>query len=70
MGDAEFPDDDGVLDIGTAVMVRTRYLGSWATGFEVAELLHDGYRLRRVSDGTLLAQEVDFEAVRPEVDGL
>ena len=70
MSDGDLRDPASPLDVGTVVMVRTRYLGSWVTGFEVAELLHDGYRLRRLSDGTLLAHEVDFESVRPEVDGL
>jgi len=52
------------VPVGTAVMVRTRYLGSWAKGFEVAELLDNGYRLRRLSDGSLLRGAVAFEDVQ------
>lgn len=33
-----------------AVCVRNRFLGTWSTGFVVAEVLADGYRIRRVSD--------------------
>jgi transcriptional regulator with XRE-family HTH domain len=54
---------DGV-DVGTPVMVRTRYLGSWATGYEVAEVLDDGYRLRRLSDGSVLPDVIAFDDVR------
>lgn len=42
------------VPVGTAVMVRTRYMGSWTSGFEVAELLDGGYRLRRLSDMSVL----------------
>ena len=55
-----------LLPVGTPVMVRTRYLGSWAAGFVVAEVLEAGYRLRRVSDGSQVPQEYDFAAVRPD----
>lgn len=57
-----------LLPVGTPVMVRTQYLGSWTTGFVVAEQLEDGYRLRRLSDGSHLPGCVGASAVRPEID--
>jgi hypothetical protein len=62
-------ESDEMVGIGTKVMVRTRYLGSWTAGFEVAEVLADGYRLRRLSDGTLLPEPVSPGDVRPGTDG-
>jgi transcriptional regulator with XRE-family HTH domain len=56
---------ESVVPIGTAVMVRTHYLGSWVSGFEIAELAANGYRLRRVSDGSVLGVVVAFDDVRP-----
>jgi len=53
-----------LVEVGGSVMVRTRYLGSWTTGFEVVELLDRGYRLRRTSDGAVLHDVIDFEDVR------
>jgi hypothetical protein len=34
--------------------VRSRFEGTWAGGFEIAEVVDDAYRLRRLSDGSLL----------------
>lgn len=68
MGDAGTGGGPDVLPVGTPVMVRTRYLGSWAGGFVVADVLEDGYRLRRVSDGSPVPQEYAFAAVRPDGD--
>ena len=42
------------LEPGTRVEVRGRFGDRWAKGFEVAEVLADGYRLRRLSDGSVL----------------
>lgn len=55
-----------VIEIGDPVCVRTRFLGSWTTGFEVAGLDDGGYVLRRVSDGALLSEAVAFEDVRKD----
>jgi len=52
------------LPLGTTVMVRTRYLGTWTHGFEIAELLDEGYRLRRLSDGSLLGDAIAFDDVQ------
>ena len=58
---------DGALRTGTPVDVRSRFVGSWSRGFEVAEQVTDhGYRLRRVSDGTVLPDVFSDDEVRPE----
>lgn len=59
---------DDRLPVGTPVMVKTQYLGSWTSGFAVAEQLTDGYRLRRLSDGVELPDEFAVAAVRRETD--
>ena len=52
---------------GTRVDVRSRYIGSWSRGFEVAErTLEGGYRVRRLSDGAVLPDKFDEEELRPE----
>jgi hypothetical protein len=56
---------EGILELGTPVEVRRRFDYSWARGFEVAEVLDKGYRLKRLSDGTILPAEFDFDEVRP-----
>ena len=58
---------DRLLRTGTPVDVRSRFVGSWSRGFEVAEQVAEhGYRLRRVSDGTVLPDVFSDEEVRPE----
>ena len=42
------------LPTGAAVEVRSRYLGTWTNGFELAERVDEGYRVRRRSDGSVL----------------
>jgi hypothetical protein len=46
--------------------VRNRFEQRWARGFEVAEVVGDGYRLRRRSDGSLLPAVFDADDVRRE----
>jgi hypothetical protein len=46
------------------VEVRTSFNGLWANGFEVAEQTPGGYRLRRISDGTVLPREFSAEDLR------
>jgi len=55
-----------VLAEGTRVDVRSRFVGAWARGFEVAEVTPEGYRVRRLSDGSVLPDVFDFDDVRPE----
>ena len=58
----------GTLGPGTRVEVRSGYGTSWARGFEVAGVDGDGaqYRVRRVSDGQVLPETFDHEALRRE----
>jgi hypothetical protein len=57
-----------VIPAGTPVEVQNRFTASWSRGFEVAEVVRGSvralYRLRRVSDGTVLPDLFDQEAVR------
>ncbi|HLN43625.1 MAG TPA: hypothetical protein VK215_14295 [Acidimicrobiales bacterium] len=54
------------LAVDTKVCVRNRFLGDWTTGFKVAEVLRDGYRIRRQSDGHDFPDVFAFEDVRLE----
>lgn len=59
---------DEALGAGTPVDVRSRYVGDWGKGFEVAELVEGtGYRVRRVSDGTVLPDVFEAKDVRPQL---
>ncbi|MDQ1394819.1 MAG: hypothetical protein QOG64_78 [Acidimicrobiaceae bacterium] len=55
-----------VVKPGTAVEVRQRLDHAWARGFEVAEVLSEGYRIKRLSDGRVLPAEFCFADVRKE----
>ncbi len=46
--------------------VRNRYQGTWVRGFEVAEVTDDGYRIRRLSDGSILGELFSRDDVRRE----
>jgi len=55
---------------GVPVAVRCSFEGTWSPGFEVAEFVLEpdggaGYRLRRLSDGTLLPVIFPIEDVIP-----
>jgi hypothetical protein len=52
--------------VGTKVYVRDRYLGNWCSGFVVAEVLDDGYRLRRLTDGLIFPDLFAFDDVHLE----
>jgi hypothetical protein len=54
------------LPSGTKVDVRNRSQGTWVRGFEVAEVVGDGYRLRRLSDGRVLGDLFSRDDVRRE----
>ena len=54
------------LEPGTRVEVRRRFDDRWARGFEVAEADPDGYRLRRLSDGSVIPAVFCPEDVRKE----
>jgi hypothetical protein len=54
------------LPHGTRVDVRSRFVGSWTRGFEVDEPVVGGYRIRRVSDGSVLPDVLAEDEIRPE----
>lgn len=54
------------LDVGMEVCVRNRFLGDWTSGFTVAEVLSDGYRIERLSDGHTFPDVFPFDEVRLE----
>ena len=54
------------LKPGTRVEVKDRFGGRWSRGFEVAEVLTDGYRLKRLSDGSVLPADFEWDDVRKE----
>jgi hypothetical protein len=51
---------------GTKVDVRNRYQGTWVRGFEVAEVAKEGYRIRRLSDGSTLGELFSRDDLRRE----
>lgn len=56
----------GALVHGTRVDVRSRFVGTWTRGFVVEEAVAGGYRIRRVSDDSVLPDVFSAEEVRPE----
>ena len=64
--DASKATSNDTLTAGTAVDVRSRYVGAWSSGFEVAEPVRDGYRIRRVSDGSVLPDVFTDDDVRAQ----
>jgi hypothetical protein len=68
MGETIAPEtrsEEEVLTAGTPVDVRSRYMGTWSRGFEVAELVgDDACRVRRVSDGRVLPSDFSVDDVR------
>jgi hypothetical protein len=65
-GQALDPNARSPLAPGTKVDVRNRYQGTWVRGFEVAEYTPDGYRIRRLSDGSILGDLFSRDDVRRE----
>ncbi|MFZ0251946.1 MAG: hypothetical protein WAL61_18530 [Acidimicrobiales bacterium] len=51
---------------GTKVDVRNRFQGTWVRGFEIAEVTDGGYRIRRMSDGSVLGELFSRDDVRRE----
>jgi len=54
------------VEPGTKVEVRSRFDRSWARGFEIAEVVGSGYRIRRLSDGSILPLDFSADDVRAE----
>lgn len=44
--------------------MRNRYQGTWVRGFEVSEITEAGYRIRRLSDGSVLGELFSRDDVR------
>ena len=61
---ANLPDTE--LPEGTPVDVRNRFVGSWSHGFKIAERVAGGYRVRRLSDDSVLPDVFSSEDVRLE----
>jgi hypothetical protein len=57
-----------MLQVGEQVEVHTKFNDSWVGGFEVAEVVEGGYRVRRTSDGSLLPNLTSEEDLRPASD--
>jgi hypothetical protein len=54
------------LQPGGKIEVRSRFDRSWARGFEVAEVMSGGVRVRRLSDGAVLPVVFGADDVRRE----
>jgi hypothetical protein len=54
------------MDPGTRVEVLSRFEHGWSRGFEIAEIVEGRYRVRRVSDGSVLPTAFDPDEVRRE----
>jgi hypothetical protein len=50
---------------GTPVEVRSTFDHAWKRGFVIAGTDADGYRLRRLSDGSVLPASFPSDVVRP-----
>ena len=57
------------MRVGQQVEVHTKFDDSWVTGFEIAEVVTEGYRVRRRSDGSLLPGVTGQADVRPAIGG-
>lgn len=57
----------GGYEAGTPIEVVNRFTEQWSAGFEVIELLADGYRIRRRSDGTVIPTTFTVSEVREEL---
>ena len=53
------------MQIGDRVEVHTKFNDSWTAGFEIAQITPEGYRVRRVSDGTSLPGSTSAADLRP-----
>ena len=67
MTDRDRTTRSGLL-VGQACEVHTKFDGSWCSGFEIAEVVTGGYRVRRAHDRTMLPGTTgpgDVRAARP-----
>ena len=54
-----------MVEVGDRVEVHTKFSDSWVGGFEIAEIIPEGYRVRRISDGSILPGHTSETDVRP-----
>jgi hypothetical protein len=54
-----------LVEVGGYVAVRTRYVGTWSNGFEVAAHVDRGCLIRRLSDGSVLPDVFQWTEIRP-----
>jgi hypothetical protein len=54
-----------MVEVGDAVEVHTRFNDTWVPGFEIAEVVEGGYRVRRLSDGSMLPNLTSEDDLRP-----
>jgi hypothetical protein len=66
MNEAELKTESDLIPLGTKVEVRSRFVGSWSRGFEIAGHGDRGYLIKRLSDGSILGDEFDPTEVRAE----
>jgi hypothetical protein len=63
--DPDLGEDTVLVPAGSRVEVRTRFVpGHWACGYEVAETLDNGYRIRRQGSRDVLAELFEAKDVR------
>jgi len=53
------------VEVGDRIEVHTKFSDSWVGGFEIAAIIPEGYRVRRLSDGSLLPGYTSDADVRP-----
>jgi hypothetical protein len=71
MADGSFRSTAGRQGVpaGANVEVRTRYVdGQWAHGYEIAEVLPNGYQVRRGGSREVLSEIIRAADVRPDGD--
>jgi len=64
--EAEGIEDPSLIPVGTPVEVRSRFVGSWSRGFEIAGYGERGYLVKRLSDGSILPDEFEATEIRAE----
>jgi len=68
-GSASSTMDRQRVSAGARVEVRTRYIaGQWAHGYEIAQILPSGYRIRRRGSQEVLPEVFDAADVRADGD--
>lgn len=53
------------MQVGEKVEVHSRFTDSWAQGFVIEDVVGEGYRLRRLSDGSVLPGVTGEGDLRP-----